>query len=249
MSSFRVVCPSNRAAQGHPWSLALTFFQMRNDMFPGAFLFVSQMTHLYLLIRSQSSFTKVQIQDYIMAANVYFNIISKGKWTENKSCVARRQPLPSSFLPVIKKYYLLNLFCKPLPRVSNSAFFFIKKIWVRVSCDTSSYLESKEQMLLFVRCLSLRRVERRASVITSCVSTAELSGMKTMATWAGVCWTVTRILKRPTESVQREHPLPPLCCSDCCASDRGSWRDNGADMREKERGDNSSHLRERTAIT
>lgn len=104
MSSFRVACLRNRAAQGHPWSLALMFFQMRN-MFPGAFLFVSQMTHLYLLIRSQSSFTKVQIQDYIMAANVYFNIISKGKWTENKSCVARRKPPPpSSFLPVIKKY-------------------------------------------------------------------------------------------------------------------------------------------------
>lgn len=163
-------------------------------------------------------------------------------------CTEAAPPLqfPSCYQKILSIYwiYSVNLY----PEFPTVPSFFIKKIWVRVSCDTSSYLESKEQMLLFVRCLSLRRVERRASVITSCVSTAELSGMKTMATWAGVCWTVTRILRRPTESVQREHPLPPLCCSDCCASDRGSWRDNGADMREKERGDNSSHLRERTAI-
>lgn len=168
-------------------------------------------------------------------------------------CTEAAPPLqfPSCYQKILSIYWIYSVNLYPeFPTVPSFFFFFlIKKIWVRVSCDTSSYLESKEQMLLFVRCLSLRRVERGASVITSCVSTAELSGMKTMATWAGVCWTVTRILKRPTESVQCEHPLPPLCCSDCCASDRGSGRDNGADMREKERGDNSSHLRECTAIT
>lgn len=104
--------------------------------------------------------------------------------------------------------------------------------------------QSKEQMLLFFWCLSPSRVECTASVITSCKSPV-VKLLSWRGSWEAVllnswlnCW--------PIEGVRWEPPaLRPLLTvaePDGQALGQDSGNDKRADMREKERGDNYSHL-------
>lgn len=142
-----------------------------------------------------------------------------------------------------------------MPSVYQKIFVFLKyKLYLTPLQDLVP--QSKEKMLLFFWCLSVWRVECTGSVITSCKPPGAESVTAPCLGKRKVVMTRDKVLSGQLRSDWTVDwwgctmPLPPTgpqvgLGPDGQAVGQDSGNDKGADMREKEKGDNYSHLGEK----